>query len=160
MVPVVMFLRKRRQMGADVMLSLSLINVKDCARQESLCSSLRLNMTALLFASLRSTSLAGSLLTVLTKTNSYSKPEIYKSTTYERQSPLCYCCKCQRHMQLYWIFPKLLVWKAAMRCSERLVLLLVYALVQKSQLTVWDWDPDQHWFYPNHINYKYYRSNV
>lgn len=65
MITVVIFPRKRRQMGKDVMLSLSLINVKDCARQGSLCSSLRLNMTALLFASLRSTFLAGSFLTAL-----------------------------------------------------------------------------------------------
>lgn len=34
-----MFLRRRRQLRADVLLSVSLINVKDCARQGSLCSS-------------------------------------------------------------------------------------------------------------------------
>lgn len=38
-ITVVMFLRRRRQMRADVVLSVSLINVKDYARQESLCSS-------------------------------------------------------------------------------------------------------------------------
>jgi len=34
-----MFLRRRRQLRVDVVLSVSLINVKDCARQGSLCLS-------------------------------------------------------------------------------------------------------------------------